>query len=90
MTTNPQTEQTSDNLASELHYYYMWSQDNLATLIDATRPKVKKMISGEVEPNDLQAVLLKEVLRNGLTYKKYIEIASRHYRLKLIRESEDE
>ena len=80
----------SKNSIAELHYYYMWSQDNLAKLIDATRPKVKKMIAGEVSPNDLQKVLLDEVLARQLTYSEYLNQASRVYRLKLIRESDDD
>lgn len=80
----------SKNPVAELHHYYMWSQDNLAKLIDASRPKIKKMIAGEVQPSDLQKVLLDEVLTRQLTYSEYLNQASRVYRLKLIRESNDD
>ena len=93
MTTHtPLPEQGGFNepLAYQLHHYYMWSQDNIADLIDATRPKVKKMISGEVQPNDLQSVLIKEVVDRQMSHKEFIREATRHYRLKLIRWSDDD
>lgn len=78
----------SRNYANELHHYYMWSQDNLAALIDVTRPKAKKIIDGSAKPNNIQEALLKEVCERQLTYKKFTSHSIRAYRLQLLRESE--
>ena len=84
------TSSTTPNHANELHHYYMWSLDNLAELLDCSRSKAKQFVLGEKQPNQLQHVLLKEVAKRQLTQKRFSTEARRVYRLKLIRESEDE
>ncbi|WP_425005789.1 hypothetical protein [Mycolicibacterium sp. S3B2] len=81
---------SNTNYASELYHYFMWSHDALAALIDVSRPKVKKMIAGEVTPNNIQETVLREVRNRQMNPKKFNHEAMLAYRLKLIRESEEE
>lgn len=64
-----------------------WSHDELAWLIEVSRPTIRKILDGNGEDilGELETAVIDATLSSFLTQKKFVEYAKNSYRLELLR-----
>lgn len=74
-----------ENFAAIL-YSRGWSQDNLAKLTSTSRPRIKKILEGRGSLNHIESCVYETIIATGQTHAQFIDAASKHYIVKLLRE----